>query len=45
MSLGSKYNRISEFNKKLNEFKALKPKKPEAQLKKERIITNVDELH
>ena len=45
MSLDSKYNRIKEFNKLYIKFKVLKPKKTETQLKKERIIKNVDELY
>ena len=45
MSLDFKYNRINEFNKRLNEFKALKPIKPETQLKKGRIMKNVGEVY
>ena len=45
MSLDSKYNRIKEFNKLLIKFKVLKLKKSETQLKKERIMKNVDELY
>ena len=45
MSLDSKYNRIKEFNKLLIKFKSPKHKKPETQLKKERIMKNVDELY
>ena len=45
MSLDSKYNRKKEFNKLLIKFKALKPKNPKTQLKKERIMKNVDELY
>ena len=45
MSLDSKYNRIKEFNRLLIKFKALKPKNPKTQLKKERIMKNIDELH
>ena len=45
MSLDSKYNRINEFNNRLNKFKALKPIQPEMQLKKGRIMKNVDELY
>ena len=40
MSLDSKYNRIKELNKLLANFKTLS----ETQLKKERIMKNVDEL-
>ena len=45
MSLDSKYNRIKAFNRLLIKFKALKPKNPKTQLKKERIMKNIDELH
>ena len=45
MSLDSKYNRKKEFNKLLIKFKALKPKNPKTQLKKERIMKNVDKLY
>ena len=45
MSLDSKYNRMKEFNKLRIKFKALKPKNPKTQLKKERIMKNIDELH
>ena len=45
MSLDSNYNRINESNKRLNKFKALKPMQPEMQLKKGRIMKNVDELY
>ena len=44
MSLDSKYNRINEFNTRLDIFKALKSIKPETQLKKEQVMKNVDEL-
>ena len=44
MSLDSKYNRMKWFNKLIN-FKALKPKNPKTQLKKERIMKNVDKLY
>ena len=44
-SLDSKHNKIKEFNKKLNEFKVLKPIKSEIQDKKERSMKNVDELY
>ena len=40
MSLDSKHNRIKTFNKILINFKAVKPKNPKTQLKK-----NVDELY
>ena len=45
ISLDSNYNRINEFNKGLDKFKALKPIQPEMQLKKGRIMKNVDELY
>ena len=38
MSLDSKYNRVKGFNKLLSNFKALKPKNPKTQLKKEGIM-------
>ena len=38
MSLDSKYNRINEFNKRLNKFKGLESIKPEMQLRKGRIM-------
>ena len=44
ISLDSKCNRIKEFNKILISFKAVETKKTETQLKKERIMKNVDEL-
>ena len=44
MSLDSKQNKMKEFKRLLNNFKSLKPLKQETQLKKERIIKNVDEL-
>ena len=43
MPLDSKYNRMKRFNKLLTNFEALKPKNPKMQLKKERIMKNVDE--
>ena len=45
MSLHSKYKWIKEFNNLLIKFKAFKPKKTETQLKKERIMKNVDQLY
>ena len=45
MSLDAKYNRIKELNKLLIKFKSLKPNNPRTQLKKERIMKNVDELY
>ena len=43
ISLDSKYNRMKEFKKFVTNFKNLRPKKPEAKLKKERTIKNVNE--
>ena len=45
MSLDAKYNRIKELNKLLIKFKSLKPNNPKTQLKKERIMKNVDEFY
>ena len=45
MSLDSKHNKMKEFKRLLNNFKSLKPLKQETQLKKERIMKNVDELY
>ena len=45
MSLGSKYKKINEFNKRLIKFKKVIAKIPETQKKKSRIMKNVDELH
>ena len=45
MSLDSKHNKMKEFKRLLNNFKSLKPLKQEIQLKKERIMKNVDELY
>ena len=45
MSLDSKHDRIKEFNKFLTNFKGLRPKNLKMQLKKERIIKNIDELN
>ena len=46
MSLDSKYNRMKDFKKPRISFKSLKTKqKTETQLKKERIMKNVDELY
>ena len=45
MPLESKYNKMKEFNKLLIGFKSLKTKKTETQLKKEKIIKNIDELY
>ena len=44
MSLDSKYNKMKKSTNLLTNFKNLKPEKPEMQLKKERIMKNVDEL-
>ena len=45
MSLGSKYKKLNDFNKRLIKFKKFTPKKTETQKKKERIMKNVDELY
>ena len=45
MSLDSKYNMIKKFTKLLTNFKALRWKNPKTQLKKKRIIKNIDELY
>ena len=45
MSLDSKYNLMKKITNLLNIFKNLKPKNPKTQLKKERIMENVDELY
>ena len=45
MSLDSKYNSIKEFNKLLIIFKALWRKISKTQLRKERIMKNVDKLY
>ena len=45
MSLDSKYNRMKECNKLFLNFKSVKTKKTKTQLKKERIMKNVDELY
>ena len=45
MSVDSKYNWMKEFNNLLIKFKVFKPKKTETQLKKERIMKNVDEFY
>ena len=45
MSLDSKQNRIKEFNKLLIKLKAAKSKNSKTQLKKQRIIKNIDELY
>ena len=45
MSLDLKYNRVKLFNKLFLNFKSVKTKKAEVQLKKERIMKNVDELY
>ena len=44
MSLDSKYNKLKKFTSHLTISKNLKPKKSETQLKKERIMKNVDKL-
>ena len=45
MSLDSKYNKMKKFTNLLNIFQNHKPKNPKTQLKKERIMKNVDELY
>ena len=45
MSLESKHIKMKEFKRLPNIFKNLKPLKQETQLKKERIMKNVDELY
>ena len=45
MSLDSKHRRIKEFNRLLIEPKALKSRNSKTQLKKKRIMKNVDELY
>ena len=45
MLLDSKCNKMKKLTKVLTNFKNLKPKNPKAQLKKERIMKNVDELY
>ena len=45
MSLNSKFNRMKEFNKLLINFKNLKTRKTETQLKKEQFMKNVNELY
>ena len=44
MSAVSGYKRMRDFKKRLISFKVVKPRKSEAQLKKKRIMKNVDEL-
>ena len=45
MSLDSKHNKMKEFKRLLNNFKNLKLKKQETQLKKERIMKNVQKKY
>ena len=45
MSLDSKYNKMKKCTNFLTIFKNLKPKNSKTQLKKERIMKNVDELY
>ena len=45
MSLDSNHSKMKKFKRLLNNFKNLKLKKQETQLKKERIMKKVDELH
>ena len=45
MSLGPKHNKMKKFTNLLTNFKNLKSKNPKTQLKKERIMKNVDKLY
>ena len=45
MSLDSKYNKMKKCSNFLSIFKNIKPKNPKMQLKKERIMKNVDNLY
>ena len=45
MSLDSKYNKMKEFTNLFTIFKNLKPRNPKTQLKKKRIMKNVDQLY
>ena len=45
MSLDSKYNKLKKFTYLLTIFKNLKLKNPKTQLKRERILKNIDELY
>ena len=45
MSLDSKYNKMKKFTNLLTNFKNLKQKNQKMQLKKERIMKNVDEIY
>ena len=45
MSLNSKYNKMKKITSLLTNFKNLKLNKTEMQLKKERVMKNVDELY
>ena len=45
MSLGPKHNKMKKFTNLLTNFKNLKLKNPKTQLKKERIMKNVDKLY
>ena len=45
ISTESKYDKLKDFNKLLINFKSFKTRKTETQLKKERIMKNVDELY
>ena len=45
LSLDSNFNKMKEFNKLLIKFKALRPKRPETHLKKERIMKDVEEIY
>ena len=45
MSLDFKHKKMKEFERLLNNFKNLIPTKEDTQLKKERIMKNVDKLY
>ena len=45
MSLDPKHNKMKKFTNLLTNFKNLKLKNPKTQLKKERIMKNVDKLY
>ena len=45
MSLDSKYNRMKKFNKLLTSFQAAKTKNPKTQLKKVRLMENIEKLY
>ena len=45
MSLHSKYNRMKKFNKLLTSFQAARTKNPKTQLKKERLMENIEKFY